>query len=35
MPVLPMSVYGSVAAARGANGNDSDSASFFFYRLEP
>ena len=33
LPVLPLSVYGAVAMARGPEGNDSDGATFFFYRF--
>lgn len=32
LPALPMSVFGSAAMARGANGNDSDPGAFFLYR---
>jgi cyclophilin family peptidyl-prolyl cis-trans isomerase len=32
IPVLPLSVYGSAAMARGAEGNNSDGAAFFLYR---
>lgn len=31
MPVLPISVYGAVAALRGDGGNDSSPSGFFFY----
>ena len=33
LPVLPLSVYGAVAAARGPEGNDSDAAAFFLFRF--
>jgi cyclophilin family peptidyl-prolyl cis-trans isomerase len=33
LPVLPLSVYGAVAMARGSEGNDSDAGSFFFFRF--
>ena len=33
LPVLPLSVYGSVAMARGTEGNDSDGAAFFIFRF--
>ncbi len=32
VPVLPLSVYGAVAMARGQDGNDSSSTAWFFYR---
>jgi cyclophilin family peptidyl-prolyl cis-trans isomerase len=33
LPVLPLSVYGAVAMARGPEGNDSDGGNFFFFRF--
>ena len=33
LPVLPLSVYGAVAAARGTEGNDSDAGAFFLFRF--
>jgi cyclophilin family peptidyl-prolyl cis-trans isomerase len=33
LPVLPLSVFGSVAMARGPEGNDSDGGQFFIYRF--
>jgi len=33
LPVLPLSVYGAVAMARGSEGNDSDAGAFFLFRF--